>query len=188
MPIPRLLPDETALLVIDMQEKLLAPIAEAPRIITNCSIMIRAAAVLGIPVLVTEHHPQALGRTVDAITQVMVDPASRIEKMRFSAHVDLVEETLLRWRRSRLLICGIEAQVCVLQTTLDFQASGRQCFLVSDAIGSSQGDQASHAVRRSEAAGAVTTGVMAAIYELLADADHPSRRACVELVKGIQGP
>ena len=126
-----------------------------------------------------------LDRTVDELTSVMIDPAARIEKTRFSASVDLVEERLRNWRRTSVLVCGVEAHVCVAQTVLDLQASGRQCFVVSDAIAASQVDQVAPAIRRMESAGAVTTGVMAAMYELLGDAAHPARRACVELAKQI---
>jgi nicotinamidase-related amidase len=186
MAIPRLTIDETALLVIDVQEKLVPTVARPERLVTNCSLLLRLVGEIGIPYLVTEHYPNGLGRTVDELTSVMIDPSARIEKTRFSAAVDLVEERLQAWRRTNVLVCGIEAHVCVTQTVLDLQASGRQCFVVSDAISASQADQVDPAIRRMEAAGAVTTGVMAAMYELLGDASHPSRRACVELVKQIQ--
>jgi nicotinamidase-related amidase len=186
MPIPRLKIDQTALLVIDMQEKLVPTIIDRERLVTNCAILLRFVGEIGIPYLLTEHYPNGLGRTVDELTSVMIDPASRIEKTRFSAFVDLVDERLLAWRRTSVLVCGIEANVCVAQTVLDLQASGRQAFVVSDAIAASQVDQVAPAVRRMESAGAITTGVMAAMYELLGDAAHPARRACVELAKQIR--
>jgi nicotinamidase-related amidase len=185
MPIPRLRIEDAALLVIDMQEKLLPSISGKERIIRNCEIMLRLAGELGIPYLVTEHYPQGLGRTVDAIASAMIDPAARIEKTRFSAAVEIVVDLLQSWRRTSVLLCGIEAQVCIMQTALDLQAAGRQCFIVSDAIAATQPDQIAPALRRMEAGGAVTTGVMSAMYELLGDARHPSRRACVELAKRI---
>ena len=188
MPLPRLRIEETALLVIDMQEKLLPSIAGSEAVLHNCSVLLSMAAELQIPALVTEHYPQGLGRTVAGITAVMVDPASRIEKTRFSAVVPLVEELLRNWRRTSVLVCGIEAQVCVLQSVLDLLDSGRQPFVVSDAIGSSQPSQIDSTLRRTEAAGAITTGVMSAMYEMLADARHPSRRRCVELAKRIAVP
>jgi nicotinamidase-related amidase len=185
MPIPRLHIDQAALLIIDVQEKLVPTIVNAERLVTNCSIMLQVAGELGLPYLVTEHYPPGLGRTVEEITAAMVDPSARIEKTQFSAMVDLVDERLRRWRRSSVLVCGIEAHVCVLQAVLDLQETGRQCFVVSDAIASSQPEQLNHAVRRMEAAGAVTTGVMGAMYELMGDATHPSRRLFVELAKRI---
>jgi nicotinamidase-related amidase len=175
MAIPRLRIDDTALIVVDMQERLVPTIIDRARLVANCAIMLRMVGQLGLPHLVTEHYPNGLGRTVDELTSVMIDASLRVEKTRFSACVDLVEERLTQWQRSSLLICGIEAHVCVAQTVLDFQAAGRQCFVVSDAIASSQPDQVAHALRRMEAAGAVTTGVMACMYELLGDTRRPGR-------------
>jgi nicotinamidase-related amidase len=186
MPVPRLRVDDTALLVVDVQERLVPAIPDRERLIGNCVIMLRAATELGIPSLVTEHYPKGLGRTVEEVTAVMVDQAARVEKTRFSAAVDVVDDILRSWRRSTILVCGIDAHVCVLQTVLDFQAGGRQCFVVSDAVAASHPDQIAPAYRRMEAAGAFTTGVMSAMYELLGDAAHPSRAALVDLAKGIR--
>ncbi|MCP3903300.1 MAG: isochorismatase family protein [Planctomycetes bacterium] len=186
MPIPRLRPDETALLVIDVQDKLVSTIPDRDRLVTNCTILMRMAGELGIPLLITEHYPTGLGRTVSSVNAAMIDPAARIEKTRFSALVDVVDEHLLAWRRPSVLICGLEAHVCVLQTALDLQVTGRQSFVVLDAVAASQPEQIAPATRRWEAAGAITTGVMSAMYELLGDATHPARRACVELAKGIR--
>ena len=188
MPIPRLRIEDAALIVIDVQEKLVPTIVDASRLVANCSTMLRIAGELGVPYVVTEHYPRGLGRTVEAITAAMLDPASRVEKTRFSAAIELVTDLLQAWRRTNVLICGIEAHVCVAQTALDLQAGGRQCFVVSDAIAASQPDQIEPALRRMEAAGAVTTGVMSAMFELLGDANHPSRRACIELAKQIEPP
>jgi len=185
MPIPRLRTLDTALMVIDVQEKLVPTIADGERLVGNCAVMLRLAAELGMPFLVTEHYPKGLGRTVEAITAAMIDPSARVEKTRFSAAVDVVDQMLRSWRRNTVLVCGLEAHVCVLQTVLDLQAGGRQCFLVSDAISASQTDQIQPAMTRMEAAGAVTTGVMSSMFELLGDARHPSRRACIELAKRI---
>ena len=186
MPIPRLRIDNTILLVIDVQEKLVPSIVDRERIIGNCAILLKMAAELGMPYVVTEHYPKGLGRTVPAITSAMVDPSARIEKTKFSAVVELVEDQLRRWGRSCVLVSGIEAHVCVLQTVLDLQMIGRQCFLVSDAISASQPDQREHALRRMEAAGAVTTGVLSVMYELLGDARHPAFRPCLDLARQIR--
>ncbi len=185
MPIPRLRVADTALIVIDVQEKLVPAIPDREKLVNNCVVMIRMACELGIPHLVTEHYPAGLGRTVEEMTAAMINPAGRIEKTQFSAVVDLVEDHLRAWRRPSVLVCGIEAHVCVLQTVLDLQAAGRQAFVVSDAISAMQSDQVAHALRRMETAGAVTTGVMSSMYELLGDSKHPSRQACVDLAKQI---
>jgi nicotinamidase-related amidase len=185
MPIPRLQLESAALLVVDVQERLMPSIADAPRLIQHCSILLRMAGLLRLPFLVTEQNPRGLGRTVDAVAAAMPDPAQRIEKTCFSATVDLVLERLRAWRTGSVLVCGIETHVCVLQTVLDLQAAGHQAFVITDAVSGSQPDQAGPALARMQAAGAVTTGVMSAMYELLRDANHPAFRPCLELAKSI---
>ena len=186
MPIPRLSIDNTALLVIDVQERLLPTFVDAERIVNNCAVALRMAQELDLPNLVTEQYPKGLGRTAEAICQVMPDQSQRVEKTRFSAVVDVVDEKLMEWQRTNLLICGVEAHVCVLQTVLDLQASGRQCFVLTDAIASGQRDQMPHALTRMQAAGAILTGVVGAMYELMDDARHPSFRNCLSLVKELE--
>ena len=185
MPIPRLSTDDTALLVIDVQERLLPTIADQQKLTNNCGILLQMAGVLGLPYLVTEQYPTGLGRTADEVTAAMPDPSRRIEKTRFSAVIDLVEEQLRSWHCSNLLICGIEAHVCVLQTVLDLQASGRQTFVCSDAVSASQPDQIAPAFDRMQRSGAIVTGVLSAMYELLADARHPQFKSCLNLAKSL---
>jgi nicotinamidase-related amidase len=120
------------------------------------------------------------------VAVAMSDQSRRVEKTRFSACVELVEEQLQTWRRNSVLICGIEAHVCVLQTVLDLQAAGRQCFVCTDAISASQRDQIPHALQRMTRAGAIQTGVMSSLYELLGDAAHPKFRDCLSLAKAIR--
>ncbi|MCH8822337.1 MAG: isochorismatase family protein [Planctomycetes bacterium] len=183
MPIARLHIDSTALLVIDVQERLMPTIGDRDRLINNCAILLQLAGVLSIPYLVTEQYPAGLGRTVDEVASAMGDPSRRVEKMRFSAAVDVVLDELKRWRRPNILICGIEAHVCVLQTVLDLQDSGWQTFICSDAISASQPDQIAPAVKRMEKSGAIVTGVLSAMYELLGESTHPAFKSCLELAK-----
>src|SRR5262245_27113962 len=186
MPIPRLHRDEAVLLVIDVQDGLMRTLVDHDRLVNNCAVLLRMASELAMPYLVTEQYPRGLGRTVDSVAKAMVDQSRRIEKTRFSACVDLVEQQLAACGRGSVLVCGIEAHVCVLQTVLDLQASGRQCFVCADAIAASQREQIGPAVRRMERAGAVLTGVMSAMYELLQDSSDPAFRPCLELAKAVK--
>jgi nicotinamidase-related amidase len=186
MPVPRLRIDEATLLVIDMQEKLMPTIADGERITHNTVALLQVAEILGMPYLITEQYPTGLGRTVEAITAAMEDQSRRIEKTRFSAAVDIVLEQLHAWRRPSVIICGVEAHVCVVQSVMDLQAAGRQCFVCIDAISAGQREQVPWALRRMERAGAVITGVLSAVYEMLVDSDHPSFKACLELMKDLK--
>ena len=186
MPVPRLRIDEAALLLIDMQEKLMPTIADVERVTHNSVALLKVAEILGIPYMVTEQYPKGLGRTVEVIAGAMEDQSRRIEKTRFSAAVDIVLEQLHAWRRPSVIICGVEAHVCVLQSVLDLQAAGRECFVCIDAVSAGQREQVPWALRRMERAGAVITGVLSAVYEMLVDSDHPSFKACLEHAKGLK--
>ena len=158
MPVPRLTPETSALLVIDVQERLMPTITDRDRLIRNCAVLLRMAAELGVPSLVTEQYVQGLGRTVEEVTRAMPDPSWRVEKTQFSAYVDLLGERLAQWRRPHVLIAGIEAHVCVLQTVLDLQDAGYLTFVCTDAVSASQRDQIVPAFERMQAAGAVPHG------------------------------
>jgi nicotinamidase-related amidase len=186
MPVPRLRIQDTALIVIDVQERLMPTIVDRHRVVNNAAVLIRMATELGLPHVITEQYPRGLGRTVDEIAAVMADPSQRIEKTRFSAMIDIVQHLLDGWNTGTVLLAGVEAHVCVLQTALDVLASGRSCFVCSDAVSAGQHDQIGPAMRRWERAGAITTGVLSAMYELLGDSTHERFRACLELAKAVE--
>lgn len=186
MPIPRLHAENTILLVIDIQEKLLPTIVDRDRLVTNASILLQMASELRIPYFVTEQYPKGLGRTIEEIDAAMTDPSRRIEKISFSASCDLILEQMAAWRRSSVIICGLEAHVCVLQTVLDLQSVGYHCFLCTDAISASQHGQIAPALRRMERAGAIPTGVLSIMYELMGNSNHPSFRRLLELAKEVK--
>ena len=186
MPIPRLRAEDTALLVIDLQEKLMPTIVDRQQVTNNAAVLIRMAEVLQMPYLITEQYPLGLGRTVETVANAMPDRSRRVEKTRFSAMVDVVEDELRRWRRSSVIVCGVEAHVCVLQTVLDLHATGRQAFICTDAVSASQREQIGHAFDRMSAAGAIRTGVLSILYELLGDSTHRHFGACLELAKAVE--
>ncbi|MDZ4829313.1 MAG: isochorismatase family protein [Phycisphaerae bacterium] len=186
MPIPRLRRDRVALLVIDVQERLLPTIACGEAVAHNCGILLDVAAELGMPAVVTEQYVQGLGRSAAPILARIRPTTPVIEKTKFSAVVPETIATLDRLGVGSVLVCGVEAHVCVLQTTLDLLAQGRQVFLVTDAIASGAADQVPYAIERMVAAGAALSGALGATYELLGDAADPKFRACLSLVKQLR--
>ena len=186
MALPRMKPESTALLVIDVQERLMPTIAEAARVEANCAILARAATVLGMPVICTEQYVKGLGHTVPTVRDALPATAHVVEKTRFSALVDGVRAALRTHRTPNVLVCGVEAHVCVLQSVLDLAAAGHRVFHATDAISSGQQDQVPHAFRRMELAGAVPTGTLGAMYELVADAADPRFRGILALAKQVE--
>lgn len=186
MPIPRLRPDDTLLLVVDLQERLMPTITRAESVVHHAGILVELARVLSMPVVLTEQYVKGLGPTVEPLRSRLADASLRVEKTRFSGLVDPVRAFLDRSGRRNVLVCGCEAHVCILQTTLDLLGAGFVPWLVTDAIGASSDPQIPIALRRMEAAGAIATGVMSAMYELLGDARHESFKACLELAKQVR--
>lgn len=162
---PHLLDREsTALLVIDLQEKLIPTIESADRIISNSNKLLQAASILGIPVLVSEQYPQGLGNTATSV-DVSAD-AIVAEKTMFSCRgcpeiVSFLEEKSIQ----TVLICGIEAHVCVAQTAFDLVAMGLQVHVAVDSIGSRSKVDCDTAISRMNLHGIVTTTAEAAIFE-----------------------
>ncbi|MDI9403294.1 MAG: isochorismatase family protein [Limnohabitans sp.] len=188
MPIPRLTLERTALIVIDVQERLLPTIVDSERVVTNCTAALELAKVLGLPAIVTEQYVKGLGHSAPTLAAAAAGHAKTIEKTRFSAVIPAVEEFLSTNRCDDVLICGVEAHVCVQQTVLDLLAIGRQPFLLTDAISAGKLDQIAPAFRRMERAGAVPSGVLGAAYEILGDAAHPQFKAVLGVVKTLRAP
>ena len=188
MPIPRLSLERTALLVIDVQEELLPTIFDADRVVANCAAALRIAETLGLPAIVTEQYTKGLGHSAPAILEAAGSHAKIFEKTRFSALTPEVDALLSARRCDDVLICGVEAHVCVQQTVLDLLASGRQPFLLTDAISAGRVDQIAPAFRRMERTGATASGVLGAAYEILGDAAHPQFRAVLGIVKTLRAP
>lgn len=184
MPMPKLERDRTALLVVDLQEKLLPLIADADRVQQQCSRLIRGCAALGVPVLATEQYPKGLGQTVESIARALGEAnAEMIEKMRFSACVEPVQRKLEELNRSHVIVCGIEAHVCVLQTAMDLQHKGMAPFVAGDAIGSRRQGDCDLAVQRMTLGGIWPVSVEMALLEMVREAGTPAFKAVLPIIK-----
>jgi nicotinamidase-related amidase len=160
----------------------------ADRVVANCAAALRIAETLGLPAIVTEQYTKGLGHSAPAILEAAGSHAKIFEKTRFSALTPEVDALLSARRCDDVLICGVEAHVCVQQTVLDLLASGRQPFLLTDAISAGRVDQIAPAFRRMERTGATASGVLGAAYEILGDAAHPQFRAVLGIVKTLRAP
>lgn len=179
----RLRIEEIVLMVIDVQERLTPAIHKAEQVTAGCAVLANAAQLLQIPLLVTEQYPEKLGATVAAITGVLKE-YQPIAKKQFSSCTDEVMAALkaLPGRRS-VLLCGMEAHVCVQQTALDLLEKGYAVFAVRDAISSRTAENAEIGWRRMMRAGAVPVSVESALFELLQTADRPEFKAVHQLIK-----
>jgi nicotinamidase-related amidase len=179
--------ERSHLIVVDLQARLMPAILDGETIIPRVNILSKAAARLGIPVTVTEQYPQGLGPTVSAVLEFVPGDAVVLPKTSFSAAGDRATAervTSLRGRGlNQLVICGVEAHVCVLQTALGFRNAGFDVFVVADAVSSRSAHSVSAACARLLHAGChwVTTEMV--VFEWLERAATEDFRALAPLLK-----
>lgn len=175
----RLDPTTSLVCVVDLQERLLAAVAAGPAAVRTTMRVARAAALLGIPTVLTEQYPKGLGRTPAELAGLL---PTAVEKLDFSA-VPAIEPTLLQASdRESILLCGLETHVCIAQTTLDLLARGFGVFIVVDAVASRHTLDHEIALRRLEGAGAVPVTSEAVLFEWCRSAAHPQFQAIRRLV------
>ena len=179
--------DDAALLIIDVQEKLIPAIAGNDQVVWNVKRLLKGGRLFQVPLHVTEQYPQGLGSTLASLTNEMEQP-HRYEKQAFSA---CGCEGLLSWCAERgkhqLIVAGIEAHVCVMQTVLDAIAEGYQVYAVTDAIGSRHSHDYEMALRRMETSGAYLTTTEAVLFEWCRTASDALFKQVSELIRA-EGP
>jgi nicotinamidase-related amidase len=172
---------ETGLLVIDVQEKLMPLSPDARRITLNISFLLDVAALLKLPIQATEQYPRGLGPTIPELANRLPE---RPEKLDFSCcAVPLVLDHFRAQKRSKLLLAGIEAHVCVQQTALELLDLGFEVFIAADAIASRAENDKTFALRRLEKAGCVLTTSEAAAFEWVGRAGTPEFKTLSKLVQ-----
>lgn len=172
-------------MIIDVQEKLSPHIYRYNDILKKTLILIQGLQVLDIPILLNEQYPEGLGRTVPEIMAVLDTTKSKtIEKVTFSAcDNDESWNYLAQQNRISVLVFGVEAHVCVMQTVLDLLDNGMQPVVIADAIGSRSAYDRRQAIRRMRRAGAVITTTEAILFELCRSSKDPAFKAISQLVK-----
>ena len=130
-------PENSALLIVDLQERLAAamPAHLQPAVIRNTVILIETACEFSLPILVSEQYPRGLGPTLPEVRAALPDHILPVEKVVFSCCREPAFNALFESVAGRdIILCGIEAHVCVLQTALDLLANGHRVFIVADAV------------------------------------------------------
>jgi len=172
---------DTALLVVDVQGKLVSLIPGHERIVWNIRRLLDAAKLLGVAAAATEQYPQGLGPTVPELAERL---NSIPGKLRFSCGE--CSQIFSDWNDRglfKMLVVGIEAHVCVQQTVLDLLAAGRRVYLAIDAIGSRYDIDYQAALRRMDSAGATLTTTEAALFEWCEVAGTPEFKEISRLVR-----
>ncbi|XP_054756807.2 isochorismatase domain-containing protein 2-like isoform X1 [Lytechinus pictus] len=171
----------SSLFLCDMQEKFRPTIKYFPEIVEVSSRLFRAARILDIPVIVTEQYPKGLGPTVKELG-INRDEVDIYPKTRFTMVLPEVEEKLKKNETKSVVLCGIETQVCVQQTTLDLLAKGYEVHVIADACSSRSLVDRMYAIERLRNCGAFITTSESIILEMVKDAAHPNFKEIQKLI------
>lgn len=176
-------PDDSVLLVIDLQESYRGKLHHEERVVAASQRMLRAAGILGIPVLVTEQYPKGLGRTRPEIAEAIPAGSACFEKTAFSAlGAPDVVAALAKLARPQVVVIGIETHVCVDQTVHDLLARRYAVHLVRDAITARFALEDETGFAKMVGSGAIPTSSECALFEWLGDAKHAAFKQIHKLV------
>jgi nicotinamidase-related amidase len=177
--------DSSALLVVDIQEKLLPPIFERERVVRNSQLLIRLAKLLNMPVLWATQYEKGLGKTVPEIASLL-EGQSPVEKLDFNCFNNerfCSAARALPGNRNTVILCGIEAHICVTQSALGALNNGYLVHVASDAVSSRTEWNFKHGLQRMRDAGAVISTTEMIIYELLRRSDTPAFKEILKHLK-----
>lgn len=175
--------ENTALVIVDVQEKLLPYVQKKDEVVANIQMLIRFAHIMDIPVILTEHYPKGLGVTVPEINEVLEKYEPK-EKVIFSCYGSLdFTEKLEELGIKRFMIAGIESHICVQQTTLDAMNQGYEVHVISDAISSRTLKNHHVGLEKMRQFGAVISSTEMAMYEIMERADTSEFKEVLKLVK-----
>lgn len=177
-------PAHTALAIIDMQDGFRTSISDFTETAARIALMAHAAQRLDIPLIVTEQYPRGLGHTANEIKAVLPAKLKVIEKTTFSScGAQKFESELERKQVLHILLCGIEAHVCVNQTAHDLLERGYRVHLLTDCITSRAPQNTEIGLAKMVQSGASPSSTEMALFELLRDAKHEQFKAIQKLIK-----
>lgn len=179
-------PDQCALLVVDIQEKLLPPIWEKERLIRNAQLLSRLAGILKLPTLVSTQYAKGLGGTVPEVASLVAESPT-VDKLMFSCFGSETFCNLLKrlpGHRTTVLLCGMETHICVMQTALAALRGGYLVHVASDAVSSRTELNWKIGLERMRAAGAILSSTEMMIYELLRSSGTPAFKEMLPYLRG----
>ncbi len=175
--------DRSCLLIVDVQERLAPVMTDPRRVIHGCGLLMQVAQRLGMPVVVSEQYPKGIGPTIVDLREWM-PPEGAFAKMHFSCADDpAIMEHLNRIGRPQLVLAGIEAHVCVLQSALGLKEKGFEVFVVGEACASRRATSEEMAWARLRNAGIHLVSLEMAVFEWLRVAGTAEFKELIALVK-----
>ena len=177
-------PERTALVVVDLQEKLLPAVANRERVLRNSLLLLNLADVLSLPVVLTTQYSRGLGPTVPEVLEA-ARGAVPLDKVSFGCFgsPEFLDRLKGLQDRDQLVVAGIESHICVAQTVLGALERGYTVHVASDAVGSRSEENRAVGLGRMERAGALLSSTEMAIYELLGRSDGSAFKRMLPLLK-----
>lgn len=172
------------LVLLDMQVKLASamPVDAMADVVKNCGILLQAAKILDVPLIVTEQYPQGLGHTLPELT-ALLPACNPVEKIAFSCVNEPKFNRQLTRDHSQVVLSGMEAHICILQTALDLLATGKQVFVAEDAVISRSYANKANAIARMRDAGCVISNTESIVFEWLGMAGSDAFKTISKLVR-----
>ena len=175
--------DAAILIVVDIQERLADVMGEKHKVVANTLHLIEAAKLLSIPVMLTEQYPKGLGRTVSEVRNALPSHEA-IEKIAFGCCGEpRFQNTLVSFGRRKVIVCGMETHVCVLQTCLGLLRDSYFVHVVTDAVCSRTKENHQTGIEFMRDAGAAITGTETVLFQLLEKAGTEEFRAISKRIK-----
>ncbi|MEM7566135.1 MAG: isochorismatase family protein [Pseudomonadota bacterium] len=182
-------PARCQLLIVDMQARLMPSMDEIGPVTARCRALIEGARAFGVPILASEQYPEGLGETDPGLVQALGN-APRLPKTDFSAAADAEIRAEIEARhgegQDRIVVAGIEAHVCVMQTVLDLLGAGLAVAVVSDAVTAHGAENRRAAVKRMTDAGATLATTEMVLFEWAGSSRSPAFKTVSRLVKGLR--
>tara|TARA_B100001996_G_scaffold307684_1_gene249133 strand:+ start:176 stop:730 length:555 start_codon:yes stop_codon:yes gene_type:complete len=180
------LTEKSQLVIIDMQEKLseAMPKEVINKIIKRCELLITTANELDIPQICTEQYPKGLGHTLKLMMPFLSE-AKFVEKNVFACTEEPIFLRCLIKTRPQIFLMGMEAHICILQTALDLIKSGKDVFIIEDAVVSRNILNKQNALNRLRDAGCIITNTESIIFEWLKTSENETFKKIAPLIKNI---
>jgi nicotinamidase-related amidase len=181
-------PENSLLFVVDVQERLMPTINKGDTVIFNTRRLLDSARLLTIPIIISEQYPKGLGVTVKEITPAIPQTTPIIAKKSFSiCAVEEIQKEFEKYPVSKIVLCGVETHVCILQSAFDLLTMGKEVILVVDAVGSRFPIDNEIAIRRLESSGVTLITAESVLFEWCGTSEHPQFKNISQLAKEKTG-
>jgi nicotinamidase-related amidase len=169
---------------IDIQQKLVSAMPSEAYLAMRqqCEVLAKAAKLLEIPTLITEQYPKGLGHTVPELASLLTTTAV-VEKTAFSCMAEPKFARLLTSDKPQVVLAGMEAHICVLQTALDMHVAGKQVFVLEDAVISRNPQNKANALARLRHAGVIVSNTESVLFECLGKAEGDAFKQISKLIR-----